>query len=90
MFSNQQPRQKQDRLASAFLRLERIFMWDPCIKKCGPLLTKHIVIVNATKRGRNHVNKQSLSYNVRACFCLITQDLTNFPKISIFFLMKFS
>jgi len=28
----------------AILRLERIFVWDPCIKKCGPLLTKHVPV----------------------------------------------
>jgi hypothetical protein len=48
------------KIDSAFLCLERIFMWYTCIKKCGPLLTKHIVIVNTTKHRRNHVNKQNL------------------------------
>jgi len=34
------------------------------------LLTKHIVIVNAAKRGRNHVNKQRLTnlvYRLETC-----------------------
>jgi len=32
------------RRSVAILRLERIFVWDSCIKKCGRLLTKHIPV----------------------------------------------